>query len=64
MDAKQTGQGPLALIKSEFFEGVPVKAAAEEIRKLTELDRIQLGSAIARGRGLGPDEVTFEMVEY
>ena len=59
MDAKK---GSLVLIK-QFF-GMTMSETKAEVEKLTDVDRAQLGSAIAREQGLTQEQVSFEMVAY
>lgn len=49
----------LNLIRSEF-PGVPLA----DLKALTETDRIELASAIARNRGLTHDQLSFTPVAY
>lgn len=49
----------IKLIKSEFPD-----AQIAEFKGLTEKDKLELASAIARNRGLKQDECDFEFVEY
>ena len=55
----------IALIR-EFFGIIGSDAIREfrEFKQLTDVDKQQLGSGIARSMGLGVDGVDFEMVAY
>jgi hypothetical protein len=53
---------PLVVIAREF--GIPVKDMKGEAEKLSERDRKELASAIARQNGIPGEECGWEMVEY
>lgn len=53
-----------ALVLIKTFFGLSLNEVKDEIQRLTQLDIQQLGSAIARQRGLDKDTLKFEMIEY
>ncbi len=54
--------GALSLIK-QFF-GMSLDQMKEERSKLTQQDILQLGSAIARERGIAQEDLSFELISY
>jgi len=48
----------------DLIRGFFGQLSVNELKALTQLDRMQLASAIARSEGLTSDHCDFEMVEY
>jgi hypothetical protein len=60
MDQKKVGKA--TLIK-EYFE-LSARDAVEAYKKLTDQDRLEIASAIARQKGLTEDQCDFQFVDY
>jgi len=55
-------KSPIVLIK--MFFGLTLQEAKAEKERLTDLDMLQLASAIARQMGLNTEDLSFDLVTY
>lgn len=58
-----TGKKSTLVLIARFFD-ISLKEMSVEAKALSEKDKVEMASAIARQQGLGQEDVSFGMVEY